>query len=390
MRFPCRESFTFLADRDDANPVKGRKKNLEQNFAIGNTEGRVFTATMEALTESLRAGRDLSQDEIASATRFLLDEDRGESEKADFLSALARKGETAAEIACFVTEFLEHAIDPELDTAAIDRPLLDVCGTGGDKLDLFNVSTTSVFLLAAAGVAVVKHGNRGITSKSGGADALEALGIRIDLSPEDFGRCVSEVGAGFLFAPHYHPAFKAVAPVRKQLAEKGQRSIFNILGPLLNPVRPDYQLIGVFDRSLGPVFSEILQRLGRKRAWAVHGDAGEAGGMDELSTIGPTEVWETRGGERRSFSLSASDLGIQAPALEELKGADAASNARLITDILSGELVGPKRDLVALNSAAGLVITGKVDDLESGWKRANEVLDTGAALDVLRRWQSFS
>ena len=173
-----------------------------------------------------------------------------------------------------------------LDRDAIGKPLLDVCGTGGDKLNLFNVSTTSVFLLAAAGVAVVKHGNRGITSKSGGADALEALGIRIDLPADEFGHCVEEVGAGFLFAPLYHPAFKAVVPVRKLLAERGQRTIFNILGPLLNPARPDYQLIGVFDENLCPVFCRhSATSRPRERAWAVHGSAGAAGGMDELSTI---------------------------------------------------------------------------------------------------------
>ncbi len=345
---------------------------------------------MNLLTEKVGAGENLSQGDIASATRFLLDENLDETEKAHFLAALSQKGETAAEIASFVSEFLTHAVDPGLDAASIDRPLLDVCGTGGDKLNLFNVSTTSVFLLAAAGIAVVKHGNRGITSKSGGADALEALGIRIDLPPEQFGQCVKEVGAGFLFAPHYHPAFKAVVPVRKRLAEQGQRSIFNILGPLLNPVRPDYQLIGVFDANLCPIFAEILLRLGRRRAWAVHGDAGEVGGMDELSTIGDTEIWETHGDTLSSSSLVAGDLGIEKPSLEDLQGGDANTNAQLITDILSGKLKGAKRDLVALNSAAGLVITGKAVDMEAGWARANEILDSGAALGVLKRWQSFS
>ncbi|MEM9018680.1 MAG: anthranilate phosphoribosyltransferase, partial [Verrucomicrobiota bacterium] len=201
---------------------------------------------MLQLTEKLKAGEALSPADINLATTDLISEDVDSNGKADFLTAFAEKGESAEEIASFAREFIDLAVKPDLDSASLGKPIIDVCGTGGDKLDLFNVSTTSVFLLAAAGVAVVKHGNRGITSKSGGADALEALGIRIDLPSEQFGECVASVGAGFLFAPMYHPAFKAVVPVRKALAEKGQRTVFNLLGPLLNPVDPDYQLIGIF------------------------------------------------------------------------------------------------------------------------------------------------
>lgn len=347
---------------------------------------------MNSLTESVRSGRDLSAAEVAEATSALLDEACPEQEKADFLAALARKGETAAEIACFAREFLEHAVEPDLDRKTIGKPLLDVCGTGGDKLDLFNVSTASVFVLAAADVAVVKHGNRGITSKSGGADALEALGIRIDLPPEEFGDCLAEVGAGFLFAPHYHPAFKAVVPVRKKLAAEGQRSIFNILGPLLNPARPDHQLIGVFDPTLGPVFAEILQRLGRSRAWTVHGDAGEAGGMDELSTLGLTQVWECRDDQRSHFPVDPAALGldVESVTLDQLQGGDAEENAEIILGILSGEVTGPKRDLVMLNAAAGLVVTGRAPDLESGLAEANRLIDEGAARERLERWRKFA
>ncbi|MDF1859600.1 MAG: anthranilate phosphoribosyltransferase [Verrucomicrobiales bacterium] len=350
---------------------------------------------MQELTQALQSGEALSDREIQQATVALLDESMPHGEKADFLAALATKGETASEIAGFASEFLNHAVEPGLDRNRINKPLLDVCGTGGDKLNLFNVSTTSVFLLAAAGVAVVKHGNRGITSKSGGADALEALGIRIDLPPEDFGRCIEEVGAGFLFAPMYHPAFKAVVPVRQLLAQRGQRTIFNILGPLLNPVRPDYQLIGIFDGSLGPAFADILGRLGRKRAWAVHGSAGDAGGMDELSTLGETLVWETIENEegvptRVDSIIQPSSLGIESPSLEELQGGEAAENAELITGILEGTIRGAKRDIVTLNCAAGLVITGLEPELRAGLAQANEILDSGSALETLRRWQNFS
>ncbi|MEM1441308.1 MAG: anthranilate phosphoribosyltransferase [Verrucomicrobiota bacterium] len=345
---------------------------------------------MESLTEKVAQGQDLDPTDVNHATALILDESVSESLKADFLAALAQKGETAAEIAAFASEFLNHAVEPTLDRDAIGKPLLDVCGTGGDKLNLFNVSTTSVFLLAAAGVAVIKHGNRGITSKSGGADALEALGIRIDLPAEDFGRCVEKVGAGFLFAPLYHPAFKAVVPVRKLLAERGQRTIFNILGPLLNPAKPDFQLVGVFDGNLGSTYSDILQRLGRKRAWTVHGSAGDAGGMDELSTLGETSVWETVDGLRNDFSLDPSTLGLPSPALDELTGGDAGENAAILTGILDGSITGAKRDLVTLNSAAGFVITGKAATIDEGLSLAREQIDSGAATQVLENWRSFS
>lgn len=345
---------------------------------------------MQELTEKANAGGELTPDQIESATEQLLDESLDAAEKASFLEALAEKGETPAEIAAFASCFLKRAVSPEVDHAALEgRPLIDVCGTGGDKLDLFNVSTTSVFLLAACGAAVVKHGNRGITSKSGGADALEALGIRIDLPPDEFGCCLAEVGAGFLFAPAYHPAFKAVVPVRKLLAERGKRTVFNILGPLLNPARPDYQLVGVFDPTLGPVFADILGRLGRKRAWAVHGDAGVAGGMDELSTLGPTRVWES-GPDTVASIIEPSSIGISPPALDALKGGEAAENASMIEAILAGTERGPKRDIAALNCAAGLVVTGIAADLAEGYAKANEAVDSGAAKEVLVRWRAFS
>lgn len=344
---------------------------------------------MEALTQKLSAGEDLTTSEVTEATGMILDENLPEASKADFLAALAQKGETAAEIAAFANEFLAHAVAPNLNREAIGKPLLDVCGTGGDKLNLFNVSTTSVFLLAATGVAVIKHGNRGITSKSGGADALEALGIRIDLPAEDFGRCVEEVGAGFLFAPLYHPAFKAVVPVRKLLAERDQRTIFNILGPLLNPAKPDFQLVGVFDGELGATYSEILGRLGRKRAWTVHGSAGAAGGMDELSTLGTTQVWETLERTQSHFSIDSSSLGLPAPELSELTGGDAAENASILTGILDGSITGAKRDLVTLNSAAGLVVTGKATDMSQGLDLAREQIDSGAGLAILHKWRDF-
>ncbi|MEX2581488.1 MAG: anthranilate phosphoribosyltransferase [Verrucomicrobiales bacterium] len=345
---------------------------------------------MEYLTERLRDGRDLAPEDIGAATDALVDESVSREEKAAFLEALSAKGETAAEIAAFANEFLERAVDPGLDREAVGKPLLDVCGTGGDKLNLFNVSTASVFPLAAAGIAVVKHGNRGITSRSGGADVLEALGIRIDLSPGDCCRCLDQVGAAFLFAPLYHPAFKAVGPVRKLLAERGRRTMFNLLGPLLNPVRPDYQLVGVFDAAVGPVFSDILDRLGRRRAWVVYGTTGDGAGMDELSTLGHTRIWSTDEAGTSGATIDPATLHLSPATLADLQGGDAGENARILTAILDGSLTGPKRDIVALNAAAALAVAGKAGDLHEGLALANETIDSGAALHVLHRWRQFS
>jgi len=345
---------------------------------------------MDELTERVRSGTELDAVAVAAATNSLLDESLSVESKADFLEALSEKGETPAEIAAFAEAFLERAVEPELDRAALDRPLLDVCGTGGDRLDLFNVSTASVFVLAAAGVAVVKHGNRGITSQSGGADVLEALGIRIDEPADEFGRCVAEVGVGFLFAPNYHPAFKAVGPVRKLLAERGRRTIFNLLGPLLNPARPDYQMIGVYDAALGPVFAEILRQLGRKRAWAVHGSAGGDGGMDELSTLAQSQLWSTDPADPLRGTIDPGSLGLSPATLDELRGGDATKNAAILTGIFDRSLGGSPRDLVLLNSAAGLVVSGMAGDLAEGLERAAEAVASGGAADVLERWRAFS
>lgn len=344
---------------------------------------------MQELARHLAVGKKLSPAQVGQAAAFLVDASASPAAKADFLRALAAKGETPDEIAAFADEFLKLAVNPGIDAAKAPGPVLDVVGTGGDKLNLFNVSTTAMFILAAGGVCVVKHGNRGITSKAGGADVLEALGIRIDLPPERVAAGVETIGLGFLFAPLYHPAFKAVAEARKLLAAEGRRSIFNILGPLLNPARPDHQLIGVFDSALTRVFGEILKKLGRKAAWVVHGSAGAGRGMDELSTLGSTHVTKLAGGRLSTAEIDPRTLGIEKPKLEELVGGDAAENANIIERILAGEDRGPKRDIAALNAAAGFVITGKAKDLASGKSLADELLDRGAAHVKMRAMQDW-
>ena len=344
---------------------------------------------MELLTNPLLSKTNLNDAQIAEAAACLVDPAVGSAMKADFLRALAKKGETPAEIAAFVREFLKLSVDPKLDRAKLPGPMLDVVGTGGDKLHLFNVSSTAMFILAAGGVCVTKHGNRGITSKAGGADVLEALGIKIDLPVESVVRGIEDIGLGFFFAPLYHPAFKAVAEARKMLAAEGQRSIFNVLGPLLNPGRPDYQLIGVFDPKLTRTFGEILAQLGRKGAWVVHGSAGAGQGMDELSTLGVNEVCALKDGLLSEMRIDPMTLGFGKSSLEDLVGGDAAKNAAILEGVLAGTIKGAKRDIAVLNAAAGFVITGKAADLPAGKSLAEELLTCGAAHAKLRAMQDL-
>jgi anthranilate phosphoribosyltransferase len=343
---------------------------------------------MQTLITPLTEGKNLTEAQVREAAAFLVDAEESAETKANLLRALAKKGETSAEIACFVQEFLRLAVDPGLDHSKLPGPMLDVVGTGGDRLHLFNVSTTAMFILAAGDVCVTKHGNRGVTSKAGGADVLEALGIRIDLPVERVARGMETNGLGFFFAPLYHPAFKAVGEARKLLAAEGQRSIFNLLGPLLNPARPDYQLLGVFDRSLTRSFGEILATLGRKSAWVVHGTANE-GGMDELSTLGKNYVCQIRGEEVTEFEVDPTDLYFEASQLEELVGGDASENAAIIEGILDSTIKGAKRDIAVLNAAAGFLITEKVKTLREGRILAENLLDRGAAhakMVAMRNW----
>lgn len=346
---------------------------------------------MDALIKHVEAGNELSLREIHAATEMLLNEDVGDDKKASFLRALTAKGETAVEIAGFVEAFLERAVDPGVSQMNFSGPTIDVCGTGGDKLNLFNVSTTSMFVIAAGGAVVVKHGNRGITSKSGGADVLEALGVKIDLSPESFRKCLEYAGVGFLFAPIYHPAFKAVVGVRKMLAQEGTRTIFNLIGPLLNPARPECQLVGVCDPSMDSVFAEILQRLGRDSAWVVHGSTADGGPVDEVSLLGPTRICKS--GRYQSLmdeEVKPEDFGMSLCDVKELEGGDAEENAVILTNILSGKETGPKREIVLLNAGAGLACAGLADTMEQGVKLAAELIDSGQALDRLHRLQEVA
>ncbi len=339
---------------------------------------------MQKFTSIVAAGQDLTAQEAESAAQALLDPTQSDDARAAFLCALSAKGEKAGEIEAFARVFLNHAVDPGLSPEELPGPMLDIVGTGGDRLDLFNVSTTAMFVLAGGGVCVVKHGNRAITSKSGGADVLEALGVRIDLPPDRMAEGVRQTGLGFLFAPLYHPAFKMVGGVRKQLATEGVRTIFNLLGPLLNPARPPMQLIGVAESWLGPVFAEQMRRLGRKRAWVVHGKTADDRGMDEVSLIGPTETWQWDGNSIQEATLYPANFELDGCDLAELRGADAATNAAITRGILDGTLRDGRRRMVAYNAAAGFVAAGVCPDIPSGLARARESIDSGAAMAKLK------
>lgn len=329
--------------------------------------------------------QDLTRNDVAEAIRALLDDAVSDDAKAEFLTALARKGETAEEIAAFATELRARAVDPQIDPARFGGVVLNVVGTGADMAHTFNISSCAIFVAAAAGVAVAKHGNRAITSKCGSADVLAALGAKIELPPDAARRCLETAGVTFLFAPFYHPAFKAIAPVRRKLAERKQRTVFNILGPLVNPARPTHQLIGVFDRALVPKFAEVLRLLGLKHAMVVHGD-----GLDELSTMGVNtmaELWAGRIEQtERDFRVPHTSWRGVAVKPEELTGGDPATNAGIVRDVLGGKDRGARRDIVLLNAAAALVVAEKAADFTNGWNLAAELIDSGAAL---RRLDQF-
>ena len=344
---------------------------------------------MKALIEKVRNGIDLNNSDIAYAVTLLLSEQFDAEPKAEFLTALHRKGETADEITLFVELLMERAIDPMIDPSELPGPMVDVCGTGGDGLDLFNVSTTIMFILAAGGAVVVKHGNRSVTSLCGSADVLERLRVPIHLGPEELRDCLKRHGAAFIFARQYHPAFSAMAEMRERLARQKTRTIFNLLGPLLNPARPQRQLIGVFSPHLTTVFADVLRRQKPERAWVVHGLADGSAGMDDVSVCGPTTMAEVTDGKVTSAILDTEWLGLARCKLSDLAGGAPDENAATLDGILAGKITGPKREMTIANAAAGFVVTGLARDMNEGIALAREQIDNGAALAKLRALQSY-
>lgn len=343
---------------------------------------------IQTLTQRLSEGYDLNASQVAEALEALTGDAESVEAKADFLTALAVKSESVEEIATFARLLREQAVQPPIDPSTRRREILDVVGTGGDRLKTINISSTAALVCAAAGVTVAKHGNRAITSKSGSADVLEASGLRIDLPPEEAAAALREQGFAFFFAPHYHPAFKHIGPARKLCAERGQRTIFNILGPLLNPARPSAMLIGVSRPELCEPFGRVLQSLGVRRAMVVCGSVPLEGGvaqMDELSTLGETTVAEFY--QERGFSsstVSTDWFPLQPAKLADLVGGGRDHNAQTLRRILDGEERGPKRDAVLLNAAAGLFVSGHSRSLLEGWDAAANVIDSGAASAKLK------
>ena len=315
---------------------------------------------------NLVSGHSLSMDEAASVMREVMDGEATPAQLGAFLTALRIKGETPEEIAGMATIMREKALRVE-----VDGPLVDTAGTGGDGKGTFNISTAAAFVATASGLKVAKHGNRAASSACGSADILEALGVKIELNPEGVRRCIEDVGIGFMFAPAFHPAMRHAAPVRREV---GIRTAFNILGPLTNPAGADYQLLGVADPTLGEKMAQVLRLLGTHHALVVHGEDG----MDELTLGAPTQVWEVRQGEVRSYTVTPKEVGLPTVPAEELRGGTAEENAATLRRLFEGER-GPLRDVVLFNSAAVLMVGGKAAELKEGIQLAVKAIDSGEA-----------
>ena len=333
------------------------------------------------ILDRLVGGQDLDEDVAADVMSAVMGGEAESSQVSGLLVALRAKGEAPAEIAGFVRAMIANATDVPLDAALMDRTV-DVVGTGGDGADTFNISTVAAVVVAASGQPVAKHGNRAASSACGSADLLEGWGIELDMRPADVASCIEQLGIGFLFARTFHPAMRVVAPVRQQL---GIRTVFNVLGPLSNPAHVPAMAVGVADGRLAPVMAEALARLGKRHVLLFRG----ADGLDELTTTGPSQLWEVRDGQVSTFDLDPRDLGLALASPEQLRGGDVATNVAIADAILAGE-PGPRRDIVVLNAAAGLFAADAVDDLASGIARAEETIDSGAAEELKHRWVAHS
>ena len=328
---------------------------------------------MKQILEQLLEGNDLSNDRAFDVMLSIMSGKFNDAQIAGFLMALRAKGETVDEIAGFANAMREKMVSVPLASSAID-----MCGTGGDARGTFNISTAASFVVAGAGVKVAKHGNRSMTSQSGSADVLQSLGIAIDNSLENSVEDIENIGLGFLFAPAYHPAMKHAIGARKSLAV---RTVFNILGPLCNPANVKAQAMGIFHPDLTEVQVNVLKVLGSTDVMVFHG----RDGLDEISTTTTTKISQMRnGGIVNTFEFDATDLGISQVTLFDLQGGKPEENAGIIEAILKGE-TGPKRDIVLLNAAAGIVVGGKAQSLEEGFKLASESVNSGAALHVLNQ-----
>ena len=331
-----------------------------------------MTVEFRALIGKVATGAALGRDEAAGAFEQMMAGEATPSQMGALLMALRVRGETVDEITGAVTAMRAKMVRVQAPPDAID-----VVGTGGDASGSFNISTCAALIVAGAGVPVAKHGNRALSSKSGAADVLAALGVNIDLNPEQIGHCIREAGIGFMFAPAHHPATKNVGPTR---AELGTRTIFNLLGPLSNPAGVKRQMVGVFSKQWTEPLAHVLKNLGAESVWVVHG----SDGLDEVTTSGPTSVSALENGVIRNFEIAPEDVGVRKVKPEELRGGDAATNARAVQEVLEGKQTA-FRDVALLNAAAALVVSGKAKDLQAGFNLAAHSVDSGEAEGRLDR-----
>lgn len=323
------------------------------------------------MLERLAVREELTDEEIAYAMEGLLG-GFSQAQSGAFLAALKTKGETAGEMAVFALEMRKRMVHVDVQVEGC----VDTCGTGGDGSRTFNISTAAAFVAAGAGVPVAKHGNRSVTSRCGSADVMDALGVSIETTPGQVARCIREAGIGFMFAPLFHPAMKAIAPVRREL---GVGTVFNLIGPLANPAGVRRQVVGVCDKERLAMMAAALLLLGTERALVVHG-----GGMDELSLAGENEVLECVNGEIRPVTIDARELGLEPAPVSAFRVDNAKQSAERIREVLCGK-EGPCRDVVLLNAAAAIYVGGKAGSLENAISLAEKAIDSGTAMEALER-----
>lgn len=318
-------------------------------------------------------GQNLTQEEAGAAMDIILKGEANGSQIASFLSVLKMKGESIEEIAGFAKTLIAHA-----DHVPHSGPVMCNCGTGGDTKNTFNISTTAAFILAAGGVNVAKHGNRGVSSASGSSDVLGELGVKYNLTPENAGKIIDDIGIAFLFAPAFNKAMRFVGPTRKEL---GFRTVFNLLGPIINPAGLDYQMVGIYDAALTEKIAGVLKEVGLKHAMVIASDDG----MDEISTNAKTKVSELKNGEINTYYIDPADYGFQPGTLADYAGGSPKDNAAITLDILQGREKGIKRDVVLMNAGAALYAGDKAASIAEGVEMAKELLDSGKAMEKLQQ-----
>jgi anthranilate phosphoribosyltransferase len=333
-------------------------------------------ADMKTFLAKAASGQTLTRDEAEAAFNIIMSGEATPTQIGGFLMALRVRGESVEEIAGAVC-----SMRGRMTPVAAPAGAIDIVGTGGDASGTYNISTCSAFVVAGAGVPVAKHGNRALSSKSGSADALKALGVNIDLKPDKIAACIREAGIGFMFAPNHHAAMRHVGPSRVEL---GTRTVFNLLGPLCNPASVKRYMLGVFAQEWVEPVAEVLASLGAENAWVVHGTFGERGGIDEISSTGTTYVAELKNGRVRSFQIEPIEFGVDPPQPDALLGGTPEENAKALRGVLEGEL-GPFRDVVIMNAGAALMVAGKAALTEDASKLARQTIDSGRALKALDR-----